>query len=362
MDPIQKFGRREILIRFGRASAALTIAGVFSGQQPGVSSSRTGNPSFQAVRWLEPHPLPNGNAQIAPAPGTRPELTAPDSLFRMDLGSIPHAISEEKWRLRVSGLVERGTDLRLSDIRKLDPIHQYATLACITNPVGGGLIGTTRWTGVSLQRFLREVRARPDATHMKISAADGFYEIVSIETIRRDPRVMLAYEWDGVPLSMEHGFPLRIFIPDLYGMKQPKWIRSIELIRRKEKGYWGNRGWDDDARIRTMSVIDAPRSAAAKTEIDGQAMVQLGGIAFAGARGISRVQIQVDREPWRDADLRTPLSELSWVLWRYDWPRRSGTHSFAVRCVDGTGAPQITGQDPPFPSGATGLHRIELKL
>jgi len=195
---------------------------------------------------------------------------------------------------------------------------------------------------------------------VKIGSADGFYEVLALDAVRKDARVMLAYEWDGAPLTIGHGYPLRIFIPDLYGMKQPKWIQSIELTDRAEKGYWVKRGWDPEGRIRAMSAIDTTSSTVAKAERNGQALLQIGGIAFAGSRGISRVQVQVDREPWRDAQLKTPLSELCWVLWRFEWPFKTGRHAFTVRCFEGNGTPQISAEAPPEPSGSTGLHRIQL--
>jgi len=351
-----------MLVRFGGASAVFTIAGALFEKVPAFCSPGMANAFERIDRWSNVNPLPNSNAPVKAAPGTRPELTPLDSFFRMDLGSIPQGISEAAWNLRVSGLVERNVVFRLSEIRKLDPVHQFATLACITNPVGGGLIGTTRWTGVSLQRLLQEVKVRSNATHLKIRSADGYHEIVPLSLIRRDARVMLAYDWDGLPLSAEHGFPLRLFVPDVYGMKQPKWIRAVELIGRPEKGYWGDRGWDDEARIRAMAVMDTGSRTVVKTERGRRPIVQLGGIAFAGARGISSVQIQVDRGAWQDAELRQPMSELSWVLWRFDWPFQAGRHSLAVRCFESNGKPQMTGEASPYPSGSTGIYRVELKF
>src|SRR4029450_12154117 len=145
----------------------------------------------------------------------------------------------------------------LDRIRSYEPLHQFVTLACISNPVGGTLIGTTRWTGASLQHVLPDFRLAPNATHLKISSADKFYEVVPVDAIRADERVMLAYDWDGVPLTTKHGFPLRIYIPDLYGMKQPKWIESIEAIDHWEPGYWVKRGWDRIARMKGTAAIDA---------------------------------------------------------------------------------------------------------
>jgi hypothetical protein len=165
-----------------------------------------------------------------------------------------------------------------------------------------------------------------------------------------------------VPLPVEHGFPLRIYIPDLYGMKQPKWIESIEATDRWEPGYWVVRGWDEVARMKATSVIDTVGTDMNIIRADRGTPVPIGGIAHAGARGISRVEVRVDDDPWQKATLRTPLSELTWVLWRYDWPFQPGRHTFAVRCYDGSDTPQIVTPAPPEPSGATGLHGVRQRF
>jgi hypothetical protein len=166
---------------------------------------------------------------------------------------------------------------------------------------------------------------------------------------------MLAYAWDGVPLLEEHGFPLRVYIPDVHGMKQPKWIESIEATDHWEPGYWVVRGWDKVARMKATSVIDTIAVDMTIISADQRKLVPIGGIAHAGARGISKVEVRVDDGPWQEAALRTPLSQTTWVIWRFDWPFRPGRHNFTVRCYDRSGTPQIVEAMPPAPSGASGL-------
>jgi hypothetical protein len=199
------------------------------------------------------------------------------------------------------------------------------------------------------------MKLKPGASHLKLSAADGFYEVVALETIRADERVMLAYAWDGLPLEPKHGFPLRIYIPDLYGMKQPKWLQSIEVLDHWEEGYWVERGWDRTARMKATSVIDTVSVNMMLSTADSETRIPIGGIAHAGARGISRVEVRMDDGAWTEARLRAPLSGTTWVLWRYDWRFVPGKHTFTVRCYDGQGALQIVEPAPPHPSGATGL-------
>ena len=162
----------------------------------------------------------------------------------------------------------------------------------------------------------------------------GFSESVAIETIRSDERIMLAYAWDGVPLPAEHGFPLRIYIPDLYGMKQPKWIVAIDAVDRWEPGYWVARGWDREGRVAITSVVDV---------VAAGPMAEVGGIAHAGSRGVSKVEVRVDDSEWQPAQLRDPLSATAWVIWRARIAVTPGDHVFAVRAFDGEGRPQTAG-------------------
>jgi DMSO/TMAO reductase YedYZ molybdopterin-dependent catalytic subunit len=346
--------RRQFMIKVAGTAAVITVAGAVVGRLATEPKRR----ALASQRWSKNHSLPNADAPVKPAPGTRPELTPLEQHYRIDINTNPPAVRESSWKLKIGGLVDQPLELTLNDIRNNYPASdQFITLSCISNLVGGDLIGTTRWTGVSLQRFLPTLHLKPNATHLKISSADGFYEIVALSDIKADDRIMLAYAWDGVPLLPEHGFPLRIYIPDLYGMKQPKWIVAIEAVDHWEPGYWVVRGWDAKAQMRSTSVIDTVAKNAVVNG-DGQTLVPIGGIAHAGARHISKVEISVDNGPWQEAKLRTPLSDLTWVLWRYDWPLQKGQHTFTVRCFDGSGAPQITEVRPPHPSGATGLYSV----
>jgi DMSO/TMAO reductase YedYZ molybdopterin-dependent catalytic subunit len=351
---VERVNRRQFLVRLGGATATITVAGAVVGAlSPGRRAGQTIPAGMQ--RWSATHPLPNADAAVEPAPGTRPEYTPLEDHYRIDINTTPPAVDESQWSLKTSGLVEQPVSLTLDDLRRYEPMHQFITLACVSNPVGGDLIGTIRWTGVSLQRLLPDLRLQPNATHLKIRSVDGFHEVVPLETIQSDERVMLTYAWDGVPLPMEHGFPLRIYLPDVYGMKQPKWIESIEAIDHWEPGYWVVRGWDKVARMKATSVIDTVAANMIILSPSGQTLVPVGGIAHAGARGISRVELQVAGGPWQPAALRAPLSNLTWVLWRYDWPFQAGAHRFTVRCYDGNDTPQIVTPSPPEPNGASGL-------
>lgn len=346
--------RRRFLIHLGSATALITVAGAVVGTL--AERMRQQMLAAHPSRWSSTHELPNASAAVQPAPGTRREFTPLESHYRIDINTRAPVIDEKNWSLKITGLLDKPLALTLEDLRRYEPLHQFVTLSCISNPVGGDLIGTTRWTGVSLRRLLADLPLKPNASHLKIRSADGFFETVALQTINADERVMLAYAWDGLPLTAEHGFPLRIYIPDLHGMKQPKWIESIEAIDHDEPGYWVVRGWDKTARMKATAVIDTVSINMTIIDADQRTLIPIGGIAHAGARGISKVEVRVDDGPWQNAQLRTPLSGVTWVLWRFDWPFQSGTHTFTVRCYDGSGAPQIQTPAPPHPSGASGLH------
>ncbi len=353
--------RRLFMIRLVGATATMTLIGAGAGAA--VARTRAGRrAAARGEAWSATHALPNAGAEIAPVRGTRPEFTTVPEHYRIDINTRPPVIDEENWRLRVSGLVESPRELTLAQLRAYAPMHQLITLECISNPVAGDLISTQRWTGVSMQRLLPDLDLSPAATHLLIRSADGFYETVALDTIRADERVMLAYDWDGLPLTSGHGFPLRIYIPNLYGMKQPKWIESIEALDHWEPGYWVERGWDRDARIKTTSVIDTVSSNMMIGQGQDAGRIPIGGIAFAGARGISSVEIRVDNGPWEPARLREPLSDRTWVIWRYDWPFSEGSHTFTARCRDGDGTPQVAAMTPVRPDGATGLHSRTVML
>jgi len=359
----ERIDRRRFLIKLGGTTAAITVAGAVVGE---LAEARRHEAvvmaSGEPVLWSATNPLPNANAAVEAAPGTRPELTPLERHYRIDINTIPPKVNGQQWRLQIAGLVEKPLALTLQELERYEPMHQFVTLSCISNPVGGDLIGTTRWTGVSLQQLLPALQLAPSATHLKIRSTDSFFEVISLDAIKADRRIMLVYSWDGVPLKREHGYPLRIYIPDLYGMKQPKWIESIEATDHWEPGYWVQRGWNKVAQMHATSVIDTVAVDMTIIGADQRKAVPIGGIAHAGTRGISKVEVQVDDGPWEQAKLRTPLSELTWVIWKYDWPFQSGKHTFTVRCYEGNGTPQIPTPSPAEPNGATGLYSKSVML
>jgi DMSO/TMAO reductase YedYZ molybdopterin-dependent catalytic subunit len=366
--------RRQFLNTAGLGSLAVALAGLGLGRLFGRRESAAVTPSdgpaaspddpFGAALTSGPAASPSPEALAArpdQAPGTRPELTDNDDFYRIDINTLPARINGDTWRLTVGGLVETPLELSLQDLIGMPAVTQILTMQCISNPVGGDLTGSSRWTGVRLKDVLALAGLNSRARSLRVEAADGFFEFVSMEDAM-DDRTLLVYAMNGEPLPTEHGYPLRVYIPNRYGMKQPKWIVSIEVQDAATKdGYWVVRGWDEDAFARATSVIDT-------VYVDSRASpptVMVGGMAWAGERGISKVEVEVDGSGrWAEATLISPpLSPLNWVLWRYDgWPYAAGQHEFRVRCYEGDGTLQVLELGSARPSGATGVHMLRVNI
>lgn len=359
--------RREALLKLTGAAAGLTLGAWGLGRLtqsevtavvqdsgagqplPTTAPATPGATPAAASQSVEIPPTPSG--RISLPPGTRPEITSNEDFYRIDINTRPPVIDGSEWQLEVDGLFQNARNLTIDDLMSYPSLTQPITLSCISNRVAGDLIGTSYWTGVPLRSVLEDLQLAPEAGALVLEAEDGFYETVIAEDMF-DERTLLVYGMNGETLPVEHGFPLRIYIPNRYGMKQPKWIVRMEAVEAWVPGYWVERGWSREARPQIVSVIDT-----IDTDTAEAGPVPLGGIAWAGDRGIQTVEIQVDDGPWQEAELRNPpISSLTWVQWRYDWPGEPGRHTFTVRATDGTGTLQTTEINDPHPDGATGYH------
>lgn len=353
----QSAGRRQALAKIAGGSLAIALGGWGLGYllRPNPTRADLGEPMPETATEMadvatDPTELEN---RLEPAPGTRPEVDPPGEFYRIDINTRVITLERDSWELAVAGLFDNPRNLTLNDLMSYPAITQPLTLSCISNRIGGDLIGTARWTGARLTDVLDDLGIQPDAQELMIEAADGFFESVA-QADWMDPRTLLVYAMNDTLLPQKHGFPLRIYIPNRYGMKQPKWITRIEAIGQEGSGYWVERGWSEEARPRIISMIDTIAQDAQDT--DGR--IPIGGIAWAGDRGIEQVEIQVDEGDWQVAQLRTPpLSTLTWVQWRFDWPAEPGSHTFRVRATDGSGTLQI-GEMGVRPDGATGYHQV----
>ncbi len=355
--------RRGFLLRLGGGALAVVAAALGLGsllgrdEADGTSGApERPDPNLTSGPAASP-PEPTLQARFDPTPGTRPEITPNEDYYRIDINTTSPRVDEREWQLEIGGLVGSPMSLTLRQLQAMESVSQVVTMACISNRIGGDLISTTRFTGVPLRDVLARAELEPSATHLFVESTDGFFETVEPADME-DPRTLLVYAMNGQPLPAEHGFPLRIYIPDRYGMKQPKWIERLTAIDQFRPGYWVERGWSREARPKVVSMVDDVATDMMLGDPDMPALA-VGGIAWAGARGIERVEVQVDDGPWQEAQLRQPpLSPLSWVQWRYEWTYEAGRHSFRVRATDGEGNLQILEPSGARPDGATGVHEL----
>ena len=290
--------------------------------------------------------------------GATPEITPIPNFYVIskNLGGDP-VVSEHGWSLSVGGAVDKPLKLTLADLHGLPSTTEYVTMECISNDVGGGLMSTGSFTGVSLRDLLAMARPRAGGTWAAFKARDGYAESLPLSMINGAPEFLVAYDLDGAPLPAAHGFPARILLPGHYGMKGPKWLDSIELVDHESGGYWEAQGWDHNAVVRTTARIDVPRGG----DIIKLGDIALSGVAFAGSRGVSKVEYSTDGRSWITADLKAPLSPMTWVLWSAVWtPAVEGDYQLRVRATDGTGVTQEARGAGSFPSGATGYHTIHV--
>ena len=238
-------------------------------------------------------------------------------------------------------------------------IEQYVTLTCISNPIGGDLISSALWKGVPLKHLLQQAGLAPETERLAFHAADGYFDSFAVDVAMRD-EVIVAYEMNGVPLPKVHGFPARIIVPGLYGMEHVKWLSRIEPVDADFRGFWQRRGWADTAIIKTMSRVDVPADGSRVPK--NQLMIA--GVAFAGKRGIAKIEVSVDGGvSWAPADFTEPLSAFTWVIWEFPWPDAPmGMHDVLVRATDGTGMRQTQRRKGNQPDGPDGYHEVSVSV
>nr|MDP9328004.1 molybdopterin-dependent oxidoreductase [Actinomycetota bacterium] len=353
------FDRRRLL-RTGALAAALAgtagVIGQYLVRRADASESRA------AVRI----PTPTDGAPPPPAgadlqiPGLTSFITPNDRFYRVDTALFVPSVNADTWKLRIHGMVDHAITLDYPQLLARPLIERDVTLTCVSNEVGGDYIGNARWIGAPLKDLLEEAGVRPGASQIVSRSADGF-TVGTPTTIAMDGRdAMLAVAMNGEPLPLEHGFPVRMVVPGLYGyVSATKWLVDIELSTFEAfDAYWIERGWAKQAPIKTESRIDTPRNRADVPV--GQ--VAVAGIAWAQHRGIEGVDVRVDDGPWMPAQLAVQDTVDTWRQWVLRWDAAAGDHLLSVRATDGTGAAQVESPVPPFPDGATGDHTITVHV
>ncbi|WP_412177034.1 molybdopterin-dependent oxidoreductase [Microbacterium testaceum] len=256
------------------------------------------------------------------------------------------------WTLRVHGLVEQEVVLRWDDLVALPQKETVATLVCVSNEVGGSLIGNARWLGVPIRDILARAVPTAEADMVLSHSVDGFTASTPLEALTDDRDALLAIGMNGEPLPIEHGFPVRLVVPGLYGyVSATKWVSELEVTRfDRAEGYWTSRGWSERGPVKLQSRIDVPRSGAQVAAGD----TVIAGVAWQTHVGVSDVEVQVDDGPWQTATLATAISADTWVQWSLPWNATSGSHVIRCRAVSATGETQTSATAAPAPDGATG--------
>lgn len=291
--------------------------------------------------------------------GMPEEITPTDAFYVVSKNFVDPEVDSSGWALEVGGLVERPFSLSFTDLVARDSVEFTATLECISNGVGGPYISNAVWRGFPLADLLNDAGLQTNIVDLEMHADDGYVESMPIEKALDD--VMLVHTMNGEPLTHGHGYPARLIVPGIYGMKNVKWVTRLIAVDQDIQGYWQERGWSDIATMLTMSRIDTPRQGYKATLGE---TVRIGGVAFGGDQGVSRVEISLDDgATWQDAKLSNPLSDLSWHLWSYDYlADQPGTRKMVVRATDGKGILQEIAEQPPLPDGSTGYHRESFEV
>ena len=292
--------------------------------------------------------------------GLSAELTPVEKFYVVSKNIFDPAIDAKAWTLTVKGKVERPYGLTLDELRQLPSVTKPHTLMCISNEIGGDLISNATWKGVPLKSILERAGIRPGATKLILRGRDGYSDSFSLRAAVLDGTI-LAYEMNGKPLERQHGFPVRVLVMGIYGIKNVKWIAELEVVDYDYRGYWQSRGWTDTGIYKTFSRIDVPTPGAA---IKQGERTWIAGVAFAGDRGIKAVEVSVNGgQTWQPARVKPAMGDHTWVLWVFEWtPAASGMVTLMVRAVDGTGSVQSAGPTPPLPDGVEGIHAISVRV
>lgn len=343
---------RRLLLRSGvgllGAATLPTLVGCSDGGPDGNTS-----PTARA-NGTTPRSTPSSSEASRLVEAETPYITPAKHFFRIDTADSTPRVSIDDWSLRIHGLVENPVTLRFADLASFPSAERTVTLACVSNEVGGELIGNAVWTGVLLTDLLRDVRPLAQAEQCFTTSADNWTCGFPVEAALDDRGALLATSMNGQPLADEHGFPARLVVPGLYGyVSATKWVTDLEFTTWDAKyGYWTTRGWSSEAPIKPQSRIDVPRRGVG---LDAGPIV-LGGVAWAPRTGVRRVEIRVDDNPWEAASLDTRSTVDTWRQWYYVWGAEPGTHHVSVRVIDDSGATQTEQESTPDPDGATGWH------
>lgn len=320
---------------------------------------RAGSTALTAIKAVI---LPTPAVAAAPVPasaelgiqGLTPVVTPNTRFYRIDTALIVPTIDPADWNLHIFGMVEEEVKLTWDDLLALPLQESHTTLACVSNPVGGSLIGNALWLGYPVRELLARARPTAEADMVLSRSIDGFTASTPLEALTDDRNALLAVGMNGEPLPPEHGFPARLVVPGLYGyVSATKWVKELEVTRfDRARAYWSDRGWSERGPIKLQSRIDVPRKGQGLKAGD----VVIAGVAWQQHVGVSAVEVQIDEGAWLPASLATAISDDTWVQWQLPWTATPGDHLLRCRAVSATGEVQTSDRANPAPDGATGWH------
>ncbi len=316
------------------------------------ASLRIPRPAYPAA------PLPAGsNLRI---PGLSSFITPNNSFYRVDTAIVLPEIPPASWQLRIHGMVARQITITFDQLIRRPLTADYITLTCVSNPVAGPFVGNALWLGASVASLLREAGVRAGADQLLCTSADGFTSGTPLQTVMDGRDAMLAVAMNGTAIPVEHGFPVRMVVPGLYGyVSACKWITDIEVTTfAANVAYWAQRGWSQQAPIKTESRIDVPTGTRQLTP----GTTPVAGVAWAQHKGIDAVEVRVDSGPWNQARLAAVPDIDCWRQWVWDWDARPGNHVIEARATDATGYTQTALQEPPEPNGASGYPSVTVSV
>ncbi|AXJ08543.1 molybdopterin-dependent oxidoreductase [Arthrobacter sp. PM3] len=356
-DPDRPSTTRRAFFAAAGVTAAVSAAAATGGRM--LSAARS---NVAAAREQLRLPAPATAAPAVPAgvqskvSGMPPWLTPNKDFYRIDTALSVPEINAQDWELRVHGLVEQEVRLTFQDLLDARLIESHVSLTCVSNPVGGNLAGNAKWLGMPIRDVLQMARPTAGADMVLSTSVDGFSASTPLEVLQDGRDAMLAIGMNGEALPLEHGYPVRMVVPGLYGfVSATKWVVDLEVTRFADNtAYWTRRGWSDHGPIKTMARVDVPRSFARLPA----GTVAIGGAAWAQTRGIAKVEVQIDGGPWTEAVLSDEASLSTWRQWSVDWDAAPGPHYIRVRATDGTGEVQTDKRADPVPDGASGWQSV----
>jgi DMSO/TMAO reductase YedYZ molybdopterin-dependent catalytic subunit len=346
--------RRRFLGLVAGGSAAAIVGGTVGrrllGRIPEVPEAASLAPARDVTAGLDAFDVP----------GLTPVVVPNDEFYRIDTALVVPVVDERDWTLRVFGDVEQEVTLGYEDLLGMEIVEDYVTIACVSNQVGGDLVGNALWSGVRLRDVLEMAGPSLEGTQLVGRSVDGFTAGFPTELAFDGREPLIALGMNGEPLPRRHGYPARLIVPGLYGyVSATKWLSEIEITGWDEfDGYWIPRGWAKEAPIKTQSRIDVP--AGNGSVAAGPTVVA--GVAWAPLRGVEGVEVRVDEGPWITAEVTDPASDRAWVQWRTTIDLAAGERLLEVRATDGSGDPQTDVRRPPRPDGATGYHRVRVRV